>query len=195
MTDDQAYALITEQEARSRDPEYLQSRAVEDEAFKERAFGACLMVVGIAFVTVILCVVIIVFGAHRRSMIVKQDGQKPLQTYTNSPSAVPLITGNDLPQYIGGAKIMRLDTSLVLPGSLTKVEQAVYSDGVQIYAVPSVGLSDDQLAALRLAVSFAAKQHTPELLQSEVVSQAGHYIILASTQKLGIDAKSALPIR
>jgi hypothetical protein len=194
MSDEAAASLIAEQERRSRDPEYVQSRLVADEKFKEESFGACLSVVLIALGTLVLCSAIIGIGVHLRRGNEQLSATKPIQSFTVRLGGAEFQpeAAASLPAVLNGAKRVLDDSSLVLPGSVTHVEHAVYADGVQVYAVPSAGLTDDQIAALQLATSFAAKQHTPELTILDIPTQAHYSVILAPTVSAASDAGSQL---
>jgi hypothetical protein len=187
LDDADAASLIAEQERRASDPDILQARSVEDEKFKEQAFGACVSVVFIGLITLIVCAVIVVIATHRFRPRIQLSTNKATQTYINAASIVESDT--IMPKQINGSNRTLLDSSLVLPGSLTHVVHAVYSNGVQVYAVSNVDLTDEQDSAFRLAVSFAAKQHTPELTSLDMPTRAMHYIILAPDS--GIAGKAA----
>jgi hypothetical protein len=190
LDDDAAASLIIEQERRASDPEVLQNRSAEDEKFKEQAFGACLTVAFVGLVTFIVCVAIIIVAAH--SYRPKYIGVTSQQNRNGSRMVRLSDIDTVLPLQLLGEKQTEQDSSLVLPGSLSRVNHTAYANGVQVYAVESAGLTDDQNAAFRLAVSFAAKQHAPELALVDEPTQAIHFIVLAPALDTARQAASEL---
>jgi hypothetical protein len=191
LLDDEAAAeLIAEQERRASDPDILAQRSADDEKFKEQAFGACLSVVGIAVLTVIVCAVMIVVGAKHYHGNVQVQPSKPIETSIGS--AVSSLSYQELPETLIGFSRTEIDNDMALPGSVARVAHAQYGSGLQVYAVPSEGLSDDQLSSLRLAVSFAANQHQPPATVIDLPTQATHFEVLADSSEIAGKASTQL---
>jgi hypothetical protein len=189
LDDETAQALIAEQEKRASDPQILSAKLEDDEKFKEQAFGGCFSVVVIGLFTIIVCAVIIVVGAHHYKNRITMS---PTRVVENQNPGSSHQNDIEYPSMLNNSRLISVDTSMVLPGSLAQVAHVEYSNGVQIYCVKRADLTDDQLSSLRFAVSFAAKQHKPELITAELPGQTIEYEILAPSKSLSDESMQEL---
>lgn len=188
LSDDEALNLSAEQEARSRDPEYIEAKQREDEQFKEQAFGACLGVVGITIVTLIVCVVLIIVAVHRHNHAPQHPTETHAPIASISNEVLPRDFDRIVPKHFAGYIRTAADADFALPGTVIRVYHGSYGTNAQIYAVPNGQITDTQQNTLRLAVDFAAQQHHPALVDQVSMTAAAYYIVLgknsAATSKL-----------
>lgn len=158
-------------------PEFQEVKAADDERFKEQSFGACLGVVVITVATLILTVVLIVAAAHRHTQTVTRrpvssppimgvagGGQgavpEPLTTLPVAAAGLDEVMPPQIPSGFGGLTRIKSDQGLILPGTLTHIDHAIYRGNdhtlIDAYAIPA-GEPTAEQNQFRLSVTLAAQ--------------------------------------
>ncbi len=148
-----------------RSPEFLETKAADDERFRQQSFGACLGIAALTLATLIAAIVLLVSAAHRHSL--SHAGPSVPITVT-AAKAEPLTTlpvaaaGQDdvLPPTIGPYKRQSVDASMVLTGTLTPLFHGVYVTPTQtlldVYALPA-GRPTSEQNEFRLGLTVASQ--------------------------------------
>ena len=149
-------------------PEFQQAKAEDDERFQEQSFGACLGVIGITLATLILAVVLIAAAARHHH----QAAAVPVPAGRGGSVAAPLpdplttlpVAAADLnevmPSTPGAWQRTQSDQELILPGTLTHLNHAVYraagGETLDAYALPA-GQPTSEQNQFRLGLTLAAQ--------------------------------------
>lgn len=187
--DDQTAEELTAARAEvERSPEFQQVKTEDDEKFKEQSFGACLGVVVITIVTLILAVVLITAGAHRRSA---HSLPRPTIIHLSAPILEPLTTlpvaaatlEEVLPTDIGPFKRQAVDQGTVLTGTLTPLFHAVYTTPggktLDAYALPAARPTPEQ-NEYRLGLTLASQVGGTSRPLLFFATEYWHYAVLAA---------------
>ena len=113
-----------------RSPEFLETKAADDERFRQQSFGACLGIAALTLATLIIVVALLVSAAHRHSVKRSSPSAPIAATAAKEPlTTLPVAAAglNDvLPPLIGPYKRQSADASTVLTGTLTPLFHGVY---------------------------------------------------------------------
>ncbi len=170
-------------------PEFQQVKAEDDERFKEQSFGACLGVIAMTAVTLILAVVLIAAAARHHSKASIAPPTPALQGVQENPLTTLPVAAAELsdvmPSQIGAWRLTASDQNLILPGTLTHINHAVYQEGgggtLDAYAIPAGRLTAEQ-NQFRLGLTLAAqmqRQAAPVFFATEY----WHYASVSSPGK------------
>ncbi len=176
LSDDDAIALIAEQEKRASDPEILRLKAADDEQFREQSFGACFGVALILLATVIIAAIFIISAAHRQARYTAADSHSV--SVTQPSSGLPADFDTIIPRKLAGSMRSEEDVDQTLPGTNIAIYHATYTSGDQVFALTSMQATSSHTATLTFAASFAAKQHAPPYLQQEVRTAVAQYSVI-----------------
>jgi hypothetical protein len=181
LSDSEAEELVAEQELRSRDPEFIRGKSVEDESFKERSFGACLgiaaVLVAIVLISTVLCIM-----AVRRQKGAPYGPSAIIAPATRAPGmldgALPADFDRIVPVRVGTLRRVGADADLTLPGTVARIYHGIYAGGVQAFAVDSSSPTQYQLSMLNFVADVAARQHQPPLIEQNFATIRAKYIAL-----------------
>jgi hypothetical protein len=176
LDDETALRLTEEQTARIRGGRDDQAKAQEDEKFKEQSFGACLAVIGVLLATLIVAIVFV------RLAVSRHRGHPPVQISRSAASGGPAQPDVLLPLNLAGLSRGELRTAAHLEDTATPLYEATYQKGIQVYALPANGITEEQKGALHLAASLAADQHSPPLIEQEIATARAQYAILGQSK-------------
>ena len=149
-----------------RTPEFQAVKAEDDEQFKQQSFGACLSVAAITLATLILAAVLITLAVRRHAA---RPASLPIAApVSQTPAPDPLTTlpvaaaplADVFPPTLAPYTRQASDSDVVLTGTLTRLDHAVYAapDGTKldVYALPS-GRPTDEQNQFRLGLTLAAQ--------------------------------------
>jgi hypothetical protein len=180
LDDADAAELIAEQESRSRDPEFVNLKRMDDERFQEQSFGACMVVVLLFLVTVIVCTLLVSVAVHRQEA-------REAQVAARAPAKASSYPGQKASPVVDRLLPMELDVlprrgvndDLVVPGTFYPIYHAAYDGGVDVYALPTDTPDDDHMQAVHLAVAFMSERASPPMPTREIKTHRAIYFIVA----------------
>lgn len=162
-------------------PEFQAAKAADDEKFREQSFGACL---GVALIFLATCVAVIVLLVHagRRvghaghspraaslsTLLIGRGGHAlPMLPVAAAPKEDVLPASVGLSPTVPMFTRASVDDAVNLPGTLTRIDHAVYADNAagaggshpaattDVYALPS-GRPTSEQNVFRLGLTLAA---------------------------------------
>ncbi len=188
-------------------PEFQAAKAADDEKFREQSFGACLGVALIFLATCVAVVALLVHASHHAGQRGPGSPTAPILTPLTGRSshALPMLPvaaapkEDVLPATIGLSPAVPMftragvDDSVNLPGTLTRINHAVYADHAagaggsrpapttDVYALPS-GRPTSEQNVFRLGLTLAAGAggtHRPLLFFD---TQYWHYAVTSDRE-------------
>jgi hypothetical protein len=168
-------------------PEFQEIKAAEDERFRHESFQACLWVVGIAFITVVVSIIMIAVAVHRshshrpHPTAVIFPRSATLDLLTERPSENAPIE-EVMPQTVGPFQLLERDQQTPLSGTLTQIYHARYTDAgkaLDAYAISAerpIGELDKFRGAMGLLSGMDASQSRAAI---QFRTQHWHYGIIA----------------
>ncbi len=145
-------------------PEFLETKAADDERFRQQSFGACLGIAALTLVTLVVVVVLLVSAAHRHSVsrsslpatVTAAAKEEPLTTLPVAAAGLDDV----LPSTIGPYQRQSVDAGIVLTGTLTPLFHGVYRTPVHktldVYALPA-GRPTAEQNEFRLGLTVAGQ--------------------------------------
>ncbi len=172
-----------------RSAEFQETKAADDERFRQQSFGACLGVAGLTLLTLIIAVVLLVSAAHRRTAVNRAPNapivqtetkrEDPLTTLPVAAATLPEVLPSNLAPYTR----QTIDANMVLTGTLTPLFHGVYltptRKTLDVYALPA-GRPTSEQNEFRLGVTLASQvggNTRPVLFFS---TEYWHFAVLAS---------------
>ena len=171
--DDTLAAELTAARAEvERTPEFKETKARDDDRFREQSFGACLVVVGLVIATLVIIMAVIGVSVQRehRKHRSASTAARPAPQAAAAVSANDILTarpvagspiGDVLPPDLGKFHRIAFDQDVVLPGTFTPIFHGTYSTGpappttIQVYAIPT-GRPTDEQNEFRLGVTLSS---------------------------------------
>lgn len=148
-------------------PELAEAKAVEDEKYKEQAFGGCLGVVAIAVLTIIVAAIIIYTGMHRK---MAQLPAQPTVSFEHPDSVLPVK--------LAGQARTSLKVQQKNPSIPFSVLRSSYGPDLDVFAAPA-NLPPTEHEAFRLLPSMTPGLDTASMKRDEIVTRGADYIVLA----------------
>ncbi len=147
-----------------RSPEFQETKAADDERFRQQSFGACLGIAALSLVTLVVVIVLLVSAAHRNSVsrasrsvpVIAAAKEEPLTTLPVAAAGLEDV----LPVAIGPYQRQSVDANTVLTGTLTPLFQGVYRTPtgalLDVYALPA-GRPTVEQNEFRLGITVAGQ--------------------------------------
>jgi hypothetical protein len=181
-------------------PEFQEAKAADNERFKEQSFGACLGVFAITVATLVFAVILIVSAAHRHHPPAPNSGgvrvglgpvPDPLTTLPVAAAGLDEVMPPQLSSALGELTRTASDQDLILPGTLTHIDHAIYAANdqtINAYAIPTAESSAEQ-NQFRLSVTLAAQMERTQAAPVFFATQYWHYATISSINRPDDSAK------
>jgi hypothetical protein len=153
----------------SKNPEFVEAKAVEDEKYKEQAFGGCMGVALITLATLLIAALIVYAGMHRKLP------PPPVNSHVSfdAPDTV-------LPKTLAGVartKLVVRQRNASMPFTTLR---GVYGTDLEVFAA-TAPLPAAEHEAFRLFASMAPDGDQGSLKSDEVVAHGADYIVVSKS--------------
>ena len=152
--------------------EDLQVRAVEDERYKEQAFGGCAALATIAVATIIAAALIINWGIHRKLPPLPPTAQVSF----DRPDTV-------LPSVLAGESRTHIDVNRKSPTTTFSTIRSLYGPHLQVFAAPA-DILPQQRDAFRISANIVLGSDAASLKHDEIEVHGVDYLIFGDTVDL-----------
>jgi hypothetical protein len=170
-----------------RSPEFQETKAADDERFRQQSFGACLGIAALSLMTLIVVTVLLVSAAHRHSVsrsrlplpVIAAAKEEPLTTLPVAAAGLEDV----LPASIGPYIRQAADANTVLTGTLTPLFHGVYVTPTQkffdVYALPA-GRPTSEQNEFRLGLTVASQLGGASRPVLFFATEYWHFAVLAA---------------
>lgn len=181
-------------------PEFQAAKAADDEKFREQSFGACLGVALIFLATCVAVIVLLVHAVHR-----EHRAARPAAVTMSIARSLPMLPvaaapkEDVLPASVGLSPTVPMftrasaDDAVNLPGTLTRINHAVYADNAagvggsrpvpttDVYALRS-GRPTSEQNVFRLGLTLAASAGSARRPLLFFDTQYWHYAVTSDRE-------------
>jgi hypothetical protein len=153
-------------------PEDPETKALDDERYKEQAFGGCAALAAIAIITVIAAAIMISWGIHR--------SLAPIAP----PAAVSFARPDSvLPGRLDGVARTNITVNKRSPATTFATIRGMYGPHLQVFAAPA-DILPPQRDAFRISANIVLGSDAGSLKHDEIVVHGADYLVFGDTVDL-----------